>query len=191
MFPMPRAEYLRYAMQTAAILSPQTRRVVIESCTHHASSIAGDVTAPKPNQIVCAKFAKELRDHMRVSWPDYTFDLVCYPEAESIRRMLGSRVLIMAVPSSFAFVTGVQKAKNFVTPKSLGVEPSWDTDTLHQHVPWSMYDGTAGTDSLTPVDLVPTTINSISPASYRVAAQSRQEMAVRGSTRVHKEIGHT
>ncbi len=154
-YPLPRAEFLEYAMGVARARAPGTRRVVLESCGHHKSLNGRDLEAPKANQVVCARFATELRDYMAGRWPDYTFDLVCHPEAESVRRMLGARVLIMTVPSSFAFTSGVQKGKDFVTPKLLGEPPKWDTRRLQEAVPWSMYPGVAGTDVLAPVEQVP------------------------------------
>jgi hypothetical protein len=158
LFPMPRSEFLDYAMGVASERAPETKRVIIESCTHHAASRTGartNIPNSEQNKIMCAKFARELRTYLQQTWPAYEFELACYSESESVRRMLGSRVLIMTIPSSFAFVTGAQKGKDFVTPKVLGVEPSWDSDRLHDAVPWSMYPGAPGTDVLTPVDVVP------------------------------------
>ena len=154
-YPLPRAEFLEYAMGVARERAPATRRVVIESCGHHQSHHGRDIAPHQASQVSCGTLATELRDYLRREWPDYTVDLVCHPEAESVRRMLGARVLIMTVPSSFAFSSGVQKGKDFVTPKLLGKVPKWDTRKLHEAVPWSMYPGLAGTDVLAPVDQVP------------------------------------
>lgn len=153
---MVRNTYIDFALGEATRWFPQSTHLIIESCSHHAMSSLDykDKSAPAENKRTCARFTAALVSYIRRNWPRFDVSVKCFPEAESVGRMLGSRLLIMTIPSSFSFVSGALKGREMITPKWLGREPAWDDTDLHKHVPWTMFPGQGGTDVLA-VNAVP------------------------------------
>jgi hypothetical protein len=148
-YPLVRGEYLDFAMAVAQSRHPDVATIHVESCSHHERP-----SSDLREHAACNRFTQDVVDYLRSGWPEYTIDIRCRPEHEAVRRMLGARMLIMTTPSTFYFVTGVQKGLDFVTPRTLGVVPKWSSPNLPQRVPWTMYDGPLLTDTLYPVSRV-------------------------------------
>jgi hypothetical protein len=150
--------YVEFAMREALLLAPNAHRVLIESCSHHTTDQANKpLTTTAANKRVCARFAQDFAQLVDSLTPGLLVEVVCFPEVESQRRMLGAAVLVVTMPSTFSFVAGCTKGKAMITPKTMGALPKWSTEELNELpelVPWTMYDGACDTDVI-PVMRVP------------------------------------
>jgi hypothetical protein len=152
-YPLATARYVRFAIETARRRHPSVRRVQVESCSHHSDSATDGKTVPnsEARKRGCGRFTREFVGYLRETWPDLEVETVCVDELESQRRMLGASVLIMTMPSSFSFVPGALKGRDFITPKTFGKVPAWtsaELAALPDRVPWTMYRGAVETDVL-------------------------------------------
>ncbi len=155
-FPMVRAAYIDFALGEASRRHPDVDTLIIESCSHHASTSSQvELSNSAANKQGCSRFSRALAGYINRRWPRFLVRVMCFPEGESVRRMLGSRMLITTMPSTFSFVSGVQKGSDFITPKGFGEAPRYDDTDLHTKVPWTMFPGQAGTDVVRPVESVP------------------------------------
>ena len=132
---LPRASFWRFVVDAIRDIE----NVYIESCQDYHSFRA------KKGEATCTGIIDSITTYLRSNMvgPNVRIHLPrCDSRGESLRIFQQSTVLIAPIPSSFSFVVGVSKKKNFISPLFVSeIEDPSNARELPAVVPWTMHPG--------------------------------------------------